>query len=227
MEKLKNSKIYKFISNYKIAIILGVIMASYSASTPTDYTDEVEVINKEISIAEDKIEEKENSFKGEVDKVIAEKIQSINVEIEKITPQIDILKDEKDKLQDQYDVKVEKLKKAKRKAKEEREKKEEQARLEEAERKKGKWILESNGYNVWEAYFTPGTYQVTVKHKGNRYGGGNVIVFVGDRNNQEQILVINKIGVGTFAGTFKVATKGYYTLTYETGGSFTSEYKPF
>ncbi|MGL4848744.1 MAG: hypothetical protein ACRC28_07415 [Clostridium sp.] len=57
--------------------------------------------------------------------------------------------------------------------------------------------------------------------------GGNCIVYIGTKEKQEQDLLVNKIGAGTFAGTFKVSTAGYYTLTFTTDSAFTFEYKPF
>ena len=99
----------------------------------------------------------------------------------------------------------------------------EQAMKEESERRAGKWILESNGYNVWEAYLSPGTYSLIVNHKGD----GNCIVYAGTKELQKQDLLINKIGAGKFAATFRINTSGYYTLTFKTDSAFNFEYKLF
>lgn len=218
IKNIKNSQDFKHFNKkyHAIAILLGILFGAYITLSPVDYTDEIKVKKEKISNVKSSIETKKLDFAKNLDSEYSPKFESANQEISNLDQEITLLKDEKKVVDEKVTAKL--------KAEQEQKRKAAEAKLkEEQERKKGKWAIQSNGYNVWEAYFTPGTYQLSVKHN----GGGNCIVWTGTRDNQKQVLVVNKIGQGTFAGTFKVKTAGYYTLTFTTDSSFTFEYKGF
>lgn len=218
IKNIKDSQDFKVFNKkyHFIAILVGMIFGAYVTLSPVDYTNEIKVKRDEIAKIKSSIETKKLDFTKTLKSEYDPKFQSVNKEIVGLDKEIASLKDEKKLVDNQVTAKLKVEQEQKRKAAE--------AKLkEEQERKKGKWAIQSNGYNVWEAYFTPGTYQLSVKHNGR----GNCIVWTGTRDNQKQVLVVNKIGQGTFAGTFKVKTAGYYTLTFTTDSSFTFEYKGF
>ncbi|ACO85472.1 hypothetical protein [Clostridium botulinum] len=92
------------------------------------------------------------------------------------------------------------------KAKAEEAKKEAEARAE-AEKYKTKKITSSDNYNVWRVYLKEGekTFKINVKDGEE----DNVIVKLGDH------IVINEIGMGTYANSVEVPSDGWYNLSVE------------
>ncbi|WP_434296133.1 tetratricopeptide repeat protein [Clostridium sporogenes] len=92
------------------------------------------------------------------------------------------------------------------KAKAEEAKKEAEARVE-AEKYKTKKITSSDNYNVWSVYLKAGEKTFKINAKDGEED--NVIVKLGDH------IVINEIGIGTYANSVEVPSDGWYNLSVE------------
>lgn len=106
MDKIKENKPIIFVKKYKIALILGALVACYVTFFPSDYTEDVIKLEKEISIYKSKIKSEENKHLKTINEKIDEQIGSINAEIENLKPEVDKLQNIKTDLQAKYDEKL-------------------------------------------------------------------------------------------------------------------------